>query len=52
MMKRKRNHDGSGVNEDLDDADEVGIEADEEGGESDKSDDHGEGAGHRVAEGD
>jgi len=49
MMKRKQDHYRAGVNEHLDDAQEVGVQHHEERREPDEGNDEAEGAGDRVA---
>ena len=45
----KEDHNGAGVDEDLNDADEVGIQSNEQSGQSDEGKDHRKGAGDGVA---
>jgi len=48
--EKEQHHDGARIDEDLDDADEIGVEPDEEGRQTDEGRHHGHGAGNRVAE--
>ena len=49
MMKRNKHHDRAGINQHLDDADEVGVERHEERGEAEKGNDQAQRARHGIA---
>src|SRR5690606_26319743 len=47
--EKEQHHDGPAVDEDLEDADQEGVQLDEEGGQSEKGKHHGEGRADRIA---
>ena len=48
MMKTEQDHDRSGINQDLDGGDEVGIQSQKQDSHPQETEDHGKGAGHRI----